>query len=354
MADLQNENLNMLLSNSNNSIFLDKVLVDILGLYKDKKQKKYENIKYFSGYSFDKKLFNIDDLLCVKKLPQIKYFLEYLTTFPSLYSNSFYKNISNLKIEYLDRNVKNHLCVVLSSYDVSNNTILISDKTTNSSVFHELFHIASTKYDLGDVYSGFSQINESVSIGYGLTEGYTELLNQRYFGKSNTSHLSYSFEKNAASCIEKTINKDKMEYLYFDSDLLGLIENLSHYNTRGNVMKFLADLDFVNKYINCSNLNVLEEKLILKSMRSITDFLIVTYVSKLIYSLKKDLVDIDSFEMNLRNYLDSMLVSINFMNKSYEIIKKEEIENYFYTAIDIVNSSLVADGKSKNAKILKR
>ena len=77
-------------------------------------------------------------------------------------------------------------------------------------------------------------------IGGGLNEGYTELLTARHF--NNNKVTCYSYESEVASIIESIIGPRMVE-LYFDSNLLGLIEELKKYSNEDESMQFITNLD---------------------------------------------------------------------------------------------------------------
>ena len=113
-------------------------------------------------------------------------------------------------------------------------------------LYHELLHMSSTIIyrDNTIVYSGFSQVGGNIPIGVALDDGYTELLLYRLFNL-NKEYMSYKYEVLISSLIEGIISIEKMNNLYFNANLYGLVEELQKYNTRENVIKFLEDLDSI-------------------------------------------------------------------------------------------------------------
>lgn len=105
---------------------------------------------------------------------------------------------------------------------------------------HELFHAAASKNHFS---SGFyhtilskGHVSYKLQIGKWLNEGYTELLNIRYFG-SNFGR-SYIHEVFLMNKLEHIIGKDKMEQLYINSDLKGLINEINKYLSKKETMTF--------------------------------------------------------------------------------------------------------------------
>lgn len=99
---------------------------------------------------------------------------------------------------------------------------------------HELIHMATT-YKKGIITMvGFDQeIASKYRKGTGLNEGYTELINQRYFSTTtpvkNGTRISYPNEQWIAYGIEMLVGKEKMEELFFNGDLDGLLTEMSKY-----------------------------------------------------------------------------------------------------------------------------
>lgn len=99
-------------------------------------------------------------------------------------------------------------------------------------LFHELIHMA-TSYSKGIISMvGFGQmIASKYCKGKGLNEGYTELINQRYFQQTEDNEYStaYPKEQELVYGIEMLVGKEKMEKLFFNADLDGLINEMSKY-----------------------------------------------------------------------------------------------------------------------------
>ena len=136
-------------------------------------------------------------------------------------------------------------------------------KDIDFTVTHELFHAASSKNRFS---SGFHQsilsnghIGSQIQFGRWVNEGYTELLNIRYFD-SNFGR-SYMHEVFLMNKLENIIGKEKMERLYINSDLKGLVNEINKYLERKEVMSFIKEKSFSKRllylqkmYINkCKN-----------------------------------------------------------------------------------------------------
>lgn len=151
----------------------------------------------------------------------------------SSYNNTaFYKNMETLRIreeriDYHGRYLSEINKIELKRMPYSSE-LLFSKHT----LFHELIHMA-TSYDNG-ARIGFRQ----QKLGRGLNEGYTELINKRYFSKEDDDEaksdkpIGYGYEQELAYGIELLVGQNKMESLFFNADLYGLIEEMSKYTSR--------------------------------------------------------------------------------------------------------------------------
>lgn len=169
---------------------------------------------------------------------------------------NFYNNINSLRIGRIEKkSIYNDSSGV---YYSCLNYIKIKNHLIYS-IYHELFHMASTKIINGVIYSGFYIVDDKKMIGLGLNEGYTELIANRYFSNSRTSRLlknnydykydldeAYSLQVLIASKIEEIVGKNKMESLYLTANLHGLIKELEQYTSREQIDKFLSNMDFLH------------------------------------------------------------------------------------------------------------
>lgn len=163
----------------------------------------------------------------------------------------FYKNMNTLKVEFFRGEFRNlfKTGLVTGEYDSISNTIKLSNTFTKECLFHELFHLSSSVYDdeTGNIYFGFIQRKKGTfDVGYAITEGYTQYLTEKHFGISNLSY--YGIEKIIAGNVEKVIGVKKMESLYFNADLNGLINELAQYSSIELAQEFILAFDFVYVY----------------------------------------------------------------------------------------------------------
>lgn len=179
---------------------------------------------------------------------------------------NYYHNINSFHINSFTENLLNsfYLDFVGGSYSLANNTISVNFRFLISNIkmvlYHELFHLASSK-NLGNIkYSGFlfKDKEKKQSVGLGLNEGYTELLAARYILHNNSSLLAnmleslrkeiiiilfgeknfqkyfvfpkykhdYHYHVFIAEKLEQIVGKEKMQSLYLNANLKDLIDEL--------------------------------------------------------------------------------------------------------------------------------
>lgn len=177
--------------------------------------------------------------------------------------SSFYRNINDLIIteekstiittikRLLGRNAEGIYC------PEENKMKLMSDNKGKDVAFHELLHLASTKIKSEEdiVFTGFCQgqdFGEKIT-GLYINEGYTEYLNCKYFLQRDS--IYYEGVKQVARGIEDIIGEKKMEELYFNSDLKGLIQELSKYTTEREVLNLIARMDSLGQRPTMSKMN---------------------------------------------------------------------------------------------------
>ena len=144
------------------------------------------------------------------------------------------------------------------------------------------------------VFSGFSQIINYQCIGRSIDEGYAQLLTERYFGKEEGATI-YPFETGIVKSIEQIVGKDKMTHLYFSANLNGLINELSKYNSKSAVIKFVNDLDFIFEYYyDNSDILINKKKKIQESINDVNIFLLLTYSNKINNYMENDEEEVET------------------------------------------------------------
>jgi len=236
---------------------------------------------------------------------------------------NFYNNINEV-------NIKSNAFMLLvgleGAYFVKKNRIRYS---LFSSIYHELFHMASTVYDKDKklAFCGFQQfvntpnIFKRNNIGRGINEGYAELLARRCFGKkhkilNNRLFMAYNFEVGVVEQLEKIVGQEDMKRYYLKADLMGLINNLKQYASEQDVLNFITDVDLVNYHSDVQFL--LPNKKIKRSIKNIYSFLLKAYVTKLKKQVENGIITTDEFVEQSARYLKSLGTSVRVGGHKYK------------------------------------
>lgn len=208
------------------------------------------------------------------------------------------------KISSLDGYNNDNNSTALAYYESKYNRIVFINK---KHIPHELLHTASSIIKNCIYYIGFTQgsiYSQNNAIGFGLTEGYTKVLENRYF----TPDDGYLIERRIAEVIEVLVGKEEMEKMYFTANLPKLVECLSRYDTEENIIRFLRSLDFYNKhYSKTAKLTILEYKYVIMSLNKVINKIMEYYFIK----LKND------YDNNLIKNEDELSKKINAFISSF-------------------------------------
>ena len=219
-------------------------------------------------------------------------------------------------------------------YDFENKIITLYGHPYPTTIYHELFHASSSYHDrnIKDIKSGF---HHQGLVGLGLNEGYTELLTNRFFGKQKDS--GYLNECHYASLIEKLVGADKMQTLYFKSNLNGLIAEMGKYNSLENIKKFLDNLNvfIITREVfadhpfqedpNYKGLPSLEhlkwleeaEQYIENAYKDLNQFIIESYINKI--------KDSPNYDKDIEELISIMSVPLYFNYKQYNFDIRKQI-----------------------------
>ena len=246
--------------------------------------------------------------------------------FPKEALANFYNNINEAKIK---RNAGVMLIESSGVYLCKKNKINVSEI---SSLYHELFHLASSSYDSETklARAGFSQVYYTlkapfvgVNMGIGLNEGYTELLTQRYFGSKCKPNKYYRFEVNVASNVEKIVGEEEMKKLYLKSNLRGLIENLKQYASEEEVMQFVNSVDLVSRHF--TDIFLFRNSKMKASITNVYTFLMKVYLTKLKRQLEGGTITIDEFVDQATEYIKALKTKIRFYGHTYKYMTVESL-----------------------------
>lgn len=231
--------------------------------------------------------------------------IEFVNTIKQNIPNSdlslFYNNFNNIKTSVKNFKISNSILGehIGAQWVPEDNKIELSKDNYKLTIDHELFHVSTTYIDPKThiIFCGFQQIKSANNqIGEGLNEGYTQYLTEKYFS-SVPLLKAYPYEKRIAETVELIVGQEKMQSLYFNANLKGLIDVLKQYNTEDNVYNFITTLDFLNKHLTDKNLTPNSNQIRLNSLKSINSFLIQTYIKKVIIEYPNEKIDTnDVFE----------------------------------------------------------
>ena len=280
-----------------------------------------------------------------------------MTKFPSNNLLNFYNNLNQLKVVPKKFGLRNLVFKtnVAAAYDTKKNQIQVDGDDYTLTIYHELFHMASSIYKDGVIHSGFNQSSSKprmANLGYGLNEGYTQLLTKRYFGHIAEILDAYKFEVHIADKLEKIVGQDKMENLYLNADLLGLINELKIYASEEEIMKFISGTDFLSKHLNDKKLMPFEKGMIASSLKDVSGFLFRVYTVKLVRQLDNETLNMDEFNENLATFTSSLGASLGTGKHRYELFNTRNLQENLRILLDEPNLTVDVN-KTANESISK-
>lgn len=261
----------------------------------------------------------------------------------------FYNNINELVVKNKSFKLENFILStnVNGEYDCKKNEISLGNNCIFTTIDHELFHMASSIYNKNIKCSGFHYYNKNLNVdcGYGLNEGYTQTLTERYFGHLDGVQI-YFDEVHFAKKLEEIIGQSKMESLYLNANLRGLVDELTKYENEENIMKFIYYLDFINKHIYDNTLFILKKKMLGESFKYISRFLLTCYTKKINEEVKNNVYTVKEGIDYLMKYICKLGFYMKVGKKSFELLNREDIEEIIENNIDFnVNVVITIDKK---------
>lgn len=248
--------------------------------------------------------------------------------------NTFIANLKPLKISEKQKSLldkakdKQEKYVVMSDYQPLKDKLTIygsehSEKLEKNNkkkiINHELIHIASTYKKGRIIISGFSQIiGTSYQIGVGLNEGYTERINLKYFSKDATNP-SYQTLRCISECIEKIVGEEKMEKLFFEGNLAGLVEELEKYYPKEDIIRLIQKID---KCHSCMGKDIAKEKALAKEIRAEIGNIYLNQQKELLASAK---ITKEEFQSNIVN-MAFLVKQASYKEKDSKIIYRSNYD----------------------------
>lgn len=221
-----------------------------------------------------------------------------------------------------------HFIYIDGAYSTVKNKISIYNYK-NEVITHELLHAASTLFTGKVAYCGFSQsifVSKTKTYGRAINEGYTQVLNKKYF---NDTTKSYEYQAQIAKYLEGIVGEKNMEYLYFKADLYHLIALLTRYNDVTSVLNFIVDTDKL-LYIKY---NPLIDRKVEDKLNSVAYFLVESCLNK--YKDNED----------LENKCVNFFCTENQINKMLKYSFNEEnvrrlIKQYYEDSLKVKENSI--------------
>lgn len=178
-----------------------------------------------------------------------------------LLQNTKIDNLKNLILNFPYITIKYHSASydpsISGTYNGKTKEIHIYNRDNKVSLHHELLHASSA--DIRFMNIGFKIVlKNGLIFGKGLNEGYTELLNNRFFNYTSTS---YNYLQKLAKQIENLCtDKENMIEYYFNADIFSLISELIPKISLKEIIDILVDMDMLLYNENKSYLEYLRIK----------------------------------------------------------------------------------------------
>jgi len=238
--------------------------------------------------------------------------------------DNFYANINSLDVKKVSSSIEMPDPTMAASYELFDNQLLYIDGMYLYTIDHELLHLASRVETDKYIHCGFCQLDKETetSFGIGLDEGYTVILDERYFkdripGKAEYIKKTYPITRLLSANLEDLLGQEIMEKYYFDADLGSLIDEMTKYCPIQRCIQFIADLDIihsVNRKIALTNYEYANVKHAIEDAISfLTEMALynVYYNYEMGYISLKSLADI---AMSIRDYSKMCLSVIGLSN----------------------------------------
>ena len=226
----------------------------------------------------------------INDVKEINEFIDALSKDKTIDLSNFKEKLKSLKVYYCSIRemikISSDLCFADACYNYAYNQINYTDISINfRSLYHELFHMASTVIEDNTIFNGyleetvenlesFKTISER---GRGLNEGYTELLSERYFN----SATQYDLERLFVKQLEKIVGAEFLKEHYFKSHGIdALIEKLSEYTNEEQALHLIELLDIYNKLSRKNNK---------KELQNIWDEIVDNFICIYLVKIKKEI-----------------------------------------------------------------
>ena len=229
----------------------------------------------------------------------VSHFVEVMKDkFPTTDLTNFYNNLNELKINSKDVVLRPGVSGI---YNARNNEIYVDeDEWGSTALYHELFHMSSRTFKDEVAYCGFKQVSDDFYLAEGINEGYTQLLTERYFDDNTPAYI---YQVYVVDKLEKIVGQEKMESLYLNSNLFGLVTELKKYVSEEEISKFISDTDFLHEILHKQKkVYQSKNKRITSAFNDVNDFLLKAYIKMICNQFENVVMHYDDIEKISDNY----------------------------------------------------
>ena len=295
------------------------------------------------------------NIIKIKKTPKVEdkrfdvslyheYTNDFVNTLKDKNLNIFFNNLPSLRVEGVKQDEMN-ISYASGEYNPWDNKITHNKYKRKEAIMHELLHSASRIKTDDRCFVGFMQtLPNEYCIGVGLNEGYTALLDDRYFldyseHKKEQVNKIYPCSKYICNILDYLIGKDKMEEYYFNADLLSLFKELASYSSNSKAYKFL--LNFDHYFMEADTKEIPNMFKVINQYDDIILFLSECFMTKFrqMYNNK---------ELTKKEYETCLLFVKHIMNTPLEylkVIKSRRLIIFYDRMLNTINNKV--DNKSK-------
>lgn len=270
---------------------------------------------------------------------------------PNVDLTLFYNNLATLTTSTKKTKFKNMVLKtgVQGYYTPNINEVVLQEKNCLLTIDHELFHMASTYYRENDdmVFSGFNQ-HGKIQIAEGINEGYTQLLTERYFGESKPLLQAYKYEKSMAEKLEMIVGQEKMQSLYLNANLQGLVQELNQYEEENVIMQFFADIDFLQKYLDDKHLLPTQKGMIISKLKSANRFLLGCYTKKLKVDFDDEGIEQKEFKEKMTTFLQMLGMALKVGKRRFDFFDVEVISEIISNGLTDLKINVNAEENNKS------
>ena len=194
----------------------------------------------------------------------------------------FYSNINTLKMKLFSEKEKQEIKKMncRGAYNTKNSELKFLNFDFEDYIDHELLHASTSVFDKKNktAYCGFHLKNDTVDIGVGINEGYTQVLGE-----------------------------SEMLKLYSSYNLDGLISELSKYFYKDKVVKFIEDLDIACNSHKNNNVSPIELKASLIRIQNFLCAVLEKNLDRAKIPYRQIMVNIEKFKYNYVKLVEAYL-----------------------------------------------